>query len=246
VSNFTKRKLVEVHGVDAKRISILHNTIDPYFTVPPNFEKPKYLMEKLGINEKTKVILTVSRLSTLEKYKGYDKVIKVIPDIKREFPDVRYIIVGKGDIDEISRIEKLIDQLELENNVSLTGYVGDEELHDYYLISDEFVLPSTGEGFGIVLLEALACGNHVIAGTKDASSEVLLDGELGTLVDPDNLGDIKEAIIKSLKNEANAANFDLIHLQKRVFEEYGFHRFKENLSKTLSSFSDHSFCKDRT
>lgn len=239
VSSFTKKRLEEVHNVNPERIAILHNTIDPYFDAPSSFEKPKYLLEKLGIGEKTKVILTVSRLSSSEKYKGYDKVIKVLPDIKREFPDVRYIVVGQGDAHEMCRIEELIDEMELRDNVTLTGYVGDEELQDYYMISDVFLLPSKGEGFGIVLIEALACGNHVIAGSKDASSEALLDGELGTLVDPDNLTDIKRGIIRILKKESNAANFDKMRLQRRVLEEYGFNRFKERLSMTLKTFPAH-------
>jgi phosphatidylinositol alpha-1,6-mannosyltransferase len=239
VSSFTKKKLEEVHSVNPERITILHNTIDPYFTAPSSFEKPEYLLEKLGISDKTKVILTVSRLSSLEKYKGYDKIIEVIPEVKREFPDVKYINVGKGDNDEIRRIEKLIDRLELQDHVTLTGYVGDEELQDYYMISDVFVLPSTGEGFGVVLIEALACGKDVIAGNKDASSEALLDGELGTLVDPDNLSDIKKAIIKILKKELNVNNFDKILLQRRVLEQYGFIRFKQRLLMILKSFAAH-------
>lgn len=239
VSSFTKKRLEEVHNINPERIAILHNTIDPYFSASPSFEKPKYLLEKLGISEKTKVILTVSRLSSLEKYKGYDKVIRVVPDIKREFPDVRYIVLGQGDTNEMRRIEELIDEMELRDNVTLTGYVGDDELQDYYMISDVFVLPSKGEGFGIVLIEALACGNHVIAGTRDASSEALLDGELGTLVDPDNLSEIKSSIIRILKMESNAANFDKIRLRGRVLEAYGFNRFKERLSMTLKTFSAH-------
>ena len=79
-----------------------------------------------------------------------------MPAIKAAIPDFHYVIVGKGD-DQL-RLEKLISALGLQDSVTLTGYVSDDILSDYYNLCDVFAMPSKMEGFGIVLLEAMACG----------------------------------------------------------------------------------------
>jgi phosphatidylinositol alpha-1,6-mannosyltransferase len=240
VSNFTKQRLIKNHNAPPQKISVFADTIDPYFTVPSSFEKPKYLMDRLGIDENTKVILTVSRLSSQERRKGYDKVIQTLPGVIKKIPDVIYIIVGKGNKDEVTRIKLLIKELGLNNNVILTDYVSDEELPDYYMLCDVFILPSGGEGFGIVFLEALACGKIVIAGNQDASSEVLKDGELGILINPDNICEIETAIINALKKDVPMRLNNGFYLKEKAFELYGFNAFKKQLSNTIKSVQNSS------
>jgi glycosyltransferase involved in cell wall biosynthesis len=94
-------------------------------------------------------------------------------------------------------------------------------------------MPSKGEGFGIVFLEALACGKPVIAGNKDGSRDALLDGELGILVDPDNIDEIAETIVKVLKKDVPEKLLDGKYLRKRVLEVYGFDKFKERVRDLL-------------
>jgi phosphatidylinositol alpha-1,6-mannosyltransferase len=81
-----------------------------------------------------------------------------------------------------------------------------EELPDYFRLADVFVMPSAYEGFGIVFLEAMATGVHVIAGSQDGSRDALCDGALGTLVDPENGEELASAILAALDNPARTGD----------------------------------------
>ena len=107
-----------------------------------------------------------------------------------------YLVVGDGD--DRPRLEARASALGIHDQVVFTGYVTDAEKPDYYRLADLFAMPGRGEGFGIVYLEALACGVPVLASTADASREVLRDGAWGRLVDPSDLVAIRAAILAAL------------------------------------------------
>jgi len=231
VSRFTKNEILKQlphYGED--NIFILPNTFDAEKFKPQ--PKPEYLMNKLNIKPDDKILLTIARLSKQEKYKGYDLVIMAMKEIVKEVSNVKYILVGSGSDED--RIKTLIRDNNLQERVVLTGFVPHEKLVDYYNLCDAFVMPSQGEGFGIVFLEALACGKPVIAGNKDASLEAILNGELGILVAPNNINEIKEAIIKVLKREVHQNLLDGLYLRQRVLDVFGFSKFKEQVSEIIS------------
>jgi glycosyltransferase involved in cell wall biosynthesis len=226
VSEFTAKKIrKQVPEVKSKQF-ILPNTVDPNRFYIKN--RPNYLIKRHKLKGK-KVIFTLARLSKTEEYKGYDKVIKAMPQIIREFPDSTYILGGKGD--DIPRIKKLIKSNKVENQVILPGFIPDEKLIDYYNLADVFVMPSKKEGFGIVFLEALACGTPVVAGNKDASKEAVLEGEVGLLVDPDDIDYIADTLTKVLQNKVREGLLDRQFLRKRVLEEYSFEQFTEKVKR---------------
>ena len=197
VSRYTRDRLIQEVGLDANRVKILPNTYDPdRFAIAP---KPPQLLQKYGLQPQTPVILTVGRLAETEGYKGYDQIIKAIPEIRRAVPDARYLLVGKGS--DRPRIEKLIAEVGVQEAVILAGFVPDDELAEYYNLCDIFAMPSQGEGFGIVYLEALACGKPVLAGNKDGSRDAVAEGELGLLVDPEDTAEIASEIIRVLRRE---------------------------------------------
>src|SRR5262249_53956544 len=153
----------------------LPNTFDSSrFRIGP---KPEYLLRRYGLAPEQKIILTVCRLSGSEQYKGYDTILSVLPRVRRVLPGAHYIIAGRGD--DKSRIEEMVSSIGLEEAVTLAGYVPDEELCDHYNLCDAFAMPSKNEGFGIVYLEALACGKPTLAGNRDGAVEPLREGELG-------------------------------------------------------------------
>jgi len=192
VSRHTRRRLLEWVGIDPARVKVLPNTVGARYRPGP---KPDPLVKRHAVGTK-KVLLTVSRLAASERYKGHDRVIRVLPKLLSEHPEVLYLIVGEGD--DRSRLEMLAAECGVTEQVRFVGQVSPDELPDYFRLADVFVMPSTGEGFGIVFLEALATGIQVIAGNQDGSRDALCDGALGTLVDPENSGDLASAIHSAL------------------------------------------------
>ena len=201
VSNFTKQKMIVVHGILPTRISILNNSLSPFFPLPTNFEQPKNLIEKYNLAKNTPILYTLNRLSSTEQYKGYDNVINALSELKKEGQTFYYLIAGKADLLEHQRITSLIAKKDLQEEVKLIGYLTTDELIPHFLLSDVFVMPSSGEGFGIVFIEAAACGIQVIGGNVDGSTDALLNGALGQLVHPTNIQEIKQAIKSAIHNK---------------------------------------------
>ncbi|HET9470933.1 MAG TPA: glycosyltransferase, partial [Usitatibacter sp.] len=136
------------------------------------------------------------RMSELERYKGFDEVIGVLPRLVRRFPRLRYLACGDG-LDR-ARLEARVDELGLREHVVFAGFVPEDRKADYYRLADAYVMPSRGEGFGIVFLEAAACGLPLVGSKADGSREALLDGRLGRLVDPDDQDEIEAAVVEAL------------------------------------------------
>lgn len=226
VSNFTKNKILVHNKIPPEKIKIFPNTLDPFFKPPNKKEKPAYLMKRYGLTSEDKIILTVTRINSFESYKGYDKVLEALPELIKKIPVIKYILVGKYDLYEEKRIKNKVKSLGIEEHFILTGFIKEEELTNHYLFADVFVMPSKKEGFGIVFIEAAACGTTVIAGNKDGSVDALLNGQIGKLVDPDNLNEIKKAIIDTIENPVTN-NRDL------VIENFGFEQFKKRIRAML-------------
>jgi glycosyltransferase involved in cell wall biosynthesis len=233
VSTYTRDRLIAEQGLHAGRIAILPNTFDPARFIPR--PKPEYLLDRYALTRSQPVILTLSRLVASEQYKGYDKILLALPAIKRAVPGVKYIVAGKGDDRE--RIERLVQKANLQDTVIITGFVPDSELCDHYNLCDVFAMPSKREGFGIVYLEAMACGKPTVGGSKDGAVDALRGGDLGVLVDPDDTQQIEATLIGILKRELSHPIMYFPHLlRKQVIEAYGFERFSGILSMYLEEF----------
>src|SRR5213079_241912 len=155
---------------------------------------------------------------------GYDQMIRALPRILSEAPDARYLLVGTGP--DRGRIERLVAGLGVRNAIVFAGFVPDEELSEHYNLCDVFAMPSKAEGFGIVFLEALACGKPVIAGNKDGSADAVMNGKLGVLVDPDSVAEIGEALILVLtKRHPLGILQKPERLRAEVIAAYGYPRF---------------------
>ncbi len=233
VSGYTRNRLIKEQNLDPSKISLLPNTFDPKrFKIAC---KPTHLLERYGLSPEKKIILTVNRLSLSESYKGYDKVLAALPQIRQVIPNVHYIIVGKGDAR--AQIEQLIRERQLQDCVTLTGFVPDAELCDFYNLCDVFAMPSKGEGFGIVYLEALACGKPILGGNQDGAIDALCHGELGALVAPDDVGAIAKTIIQICTGTyLHPIIYQPDVLRQKVIDIYGFDHFKDRLSKYLEEF----------
>jgi phosphatidylinositol alpha-1,6-mannosyltransferase len=172
-SRFTRGMFLNWSNVDPHLVKILPNVVGDRFTPGP---VPEELKSRLRIvNEK--VLLTVGRLASTEAYKGQDRVIRALPEVISEVPDVMYLIVGEGD--DKPRLQSLVEALSVEAHVQFLGRVDDEELVSLYRLAHLFVMPSEGEGFGIVYLEAMACGCPALGLAAGGSIDALGSSPIG-------------------------------------------------------------------
>ena len=189
----TKGRFLAWSGLDPARGTVVPNCIDASGFGPG--PKPSDLLERYGLADRT-VLLTLGRLSAQERYKGHDEVLEVLPALASDVPDLAYLIVGDGD--DRPRLEAKAAALGMADRVVFAGYIPETEKVGHYRLADAFVMPGRGEGFGIVYLEAMACGVPVVASTLDASREAVRDGALGKVVDPDDADDVRAGILAAL------------------------------------------------
>ena len=194
VSQFTRDRFANWARMPHSRSAILPNCIDmAAFGIRP---KDPVLARRLALEGK-RVILTVGRLDSRERYKGHDEVMDALAVLVEEHPDLVYLIVGDGD--DVPRLKQKAVSMGLADRVVFAGFVSESDKHAYYSLADAFVMPGRGEGFGIVYLEAMASGLPVVASMKDGSKEALRDGSLGLLVDPDVRAQVVTAIREILR-----------------------------------------------
>ena len=155
-------------GVPGEKIELVSNGVDLERFVPR--PRPDHLVVRYGLAGR-RVLLTVSRLYAR---KGMDRVIESLPAVLGRFPDLVYLIVGEGAYRPT--LETLVAHHDLGRNVVFAGAVPDYELTDHYSLGDVFIMANREmpdgetEGFGLVFLEANACGLPVIAGKAGAAS----------------------------------------------------------------------------
>jgi len=193
ISQYTKHRFIKWSQIAKEKVVILPPSFnsDKFQTGP----KPDYLLNRYGLKEK-KVLLTLARLDSQERYKGFDEVIEVLPALLAQIPNLVYVIAGDGRDKE--RLKNKVVSLGLQDNVVFTGFISEDEKQDHYRLADVFVMSGRGEGFGIVYLEAMACGIPVVASKVDGSRDAVRDGQLGILVDPDIPEEVMHGILSAL------------------------------------------------
>ena len=158
---------------------------------------PQSLLEQYQLQD-AHVLMTVARLWAGDIYKGVDVTIRALPKITSAFPSVKYVVIGRGD--DQPRLAKLAEDLGVAEQVVFAGFVSNEDLVEHYRLADVYVMPSQ-EGFGIVYLEAMACGIPVISGDDDGSADPLLDGRLGWRVPYRDPNAVAVACIEALQGD---------------------------------------------
>jgi len=231
VSNFTRQEVINRHQINADKCVVLNNAVDSFMIPPDNFNKPAHLLSRYNLSADDTVLFTLTRLATTEQYKGYDQVIKVLNNIRVKIPSVKYILAGKYDDLEEARIKQLISENNLQDHVILTGFIDETELTDHFTLADLFVLPSKKEGFGIVFVEALACGLPVVCGNVDGSLDAIRNGELGKAINPDDLVALEEAITGYLIPPVNITTRQ--HLQEECLHYFNEDNYINKLQQLL-------------
>lgn len=228
VSNFTKSIVQKKHAVHSSKCFVVNNCIDPFLPLPRSLKKDTVLMQKYGYTSGHFILFTLSRLSSKDRYKGYDKVMEALALLKEKYTHIRYIIGGGYDDAEKEFVDSEIVRLKLQKIVTIAGYLPEEDLASYFAMADVYVMPSKKEGFGIVFNEAMYYGLPVIAGNADGSVDALKNGELGLLVDPEDVDKIKEAIEKIIKDTAAYTPN-----KKLLMDNFSYEKYKLKLQQLL-------------
>ena len=231
ISEFARKEVIQRTDIDEKRVVIITPGVDSeHFRL---LSKDPEMVKRYRLEGK-RVILTVSRLY---EHKGHDKVIEAMPLILEKIPNAVYLIVGSGPME--MRLKSLVKKLALEDHVLFVGYISDELLPQFYNLCDVFVLatrevekPGWVEGFGIVFLEANACGKPVISGRTGGAIEAVLDQKTGLLINPFNINEIAEATVRLLNDPELASRLGN-NGRKRVIEQFAWEDKAKKIGQLL-------------
>jgi glycosyltransferase involved in cell wall biosynthesis len=224
VSEITRDRFISWSGFPFERSIILPNTIHSEDFDPG--EKPKDLVERYGLVGK-KVVMTFGRLAGEQREKGFDRVLEAMPQLLARDGQICYLIAGQGPDQE--RLEAKARTLGVRDHCVFTGYVDAARKPDIFRLADVFAMPSKGEGFGIVLLEAMACGIPVVGSKQDGTCEALRGGDLGILVNPDSLDEVADGILRA---------FSVPKGVPAGLSYFFFEKFRERLAKVINRVED--------
>lgn len=222
VSQYTKDQVVNLNGVAPDLVYLLPNALDCL----ENLRLENDPVLPAGLN-----LLSVCRLNRAERYKGIDTVIDALPAVIQEIPLLNYYVIGDGD--DLERHKALAREKGVADRVHFLGSVGNYQLHHYYNSCDVFVMPSSGEGFGIVYLEAMQHQKPVVAARSGAAPEVVLDGITGRLVDYGNKEQLARTLIELCHDSEQRRELGSAGYQ-RLQSNFTFNHFKETFTKILS------------
>jgi glycosyltransferase involved in cell wall biosynthesis len=196
-SRFTATKLTEVQGVPVERVRILAWPFSPEFLfladAPAGHRLPQVFPQG-------RVVLTVGRWSASERYKGADDLMGAVARLRGTFPDLHLVVVGQGD--DLPRLQKLAAAQSATGFIHFLEDLSREELAACYARADVFALPSTGEGFGFVFLEAMAFAKPVVGTAWGGITDLVEDGINGLLVPPNDSERLAQSLGHLLQDDS--------------------------------------------
>jgi phosphatidyl-myo-inositol dimannoside synthase len=234
----TARQLAEQQGLPNEKIHRLPWSLGPEFgpcggagrcangsavpgsahgSLPQNFPRGR-------------VILTVGRWDAREAYKGVDHLILALPRLLEIVPELHLVAVGSGT--DVPRLQRLAQESRVTANVHFLSSLPQEQLAPAYDSCDVFALPSRGEGFGLVFLEAMSHGKPVIGGAHGGTPDVIDDGATGYLIPYGNVEQLGDRLKLLLTDETARRSMGARALD-RVRRDFTFDRFSHNLEEAL-------------
>lgn len=221
VSRDTRARALAQLRIAPERLVVLNNTVGDAFC-PGDHASAR---RRLGLGDEF-AILTVARLDKRDDYKGHDRIIRLIPDLRAMGHTVIYLVAGVGPDEK--RLALLAQNLGVSEAVRFLGMVPANDLPDLYRAADLFALPSTGEGFGIAFIEAMACGTPAIGLAVGGAPDALGDGSLGACVAPGEFPAALTAALQSCRKRVG-------QLPQLVQERFGEENFTRAVSAHLRS-----------
>ncbi len=230
VSEDIRQRVIRERKLPPEKVMTIHYGVDLEKFAPEDQELTR---TDIRVSNDHLVLGTVARF---DHSKGHKYLIDAAPEIVRQFPNVRFVLVGDGPLRQ--EIEQQIEQLELSDYFVLLGFRRD--VKQLLGLFDLFILPSVSEGLPNAVLEAMACSNPVVATAVNGVVEVIEEGSTGYLLPPRNSARMAEAVIKMLASPQNmkemgrkgrerVTNHFSVEQQINKFEELYYSLYAEKL-----------------
>src|SRR6266853_2305610 len=231
-SKYTADHVAAIQRVPTQKIRVLPWALDPQFeALAPQSGK----VAAPGNFPEGRVVLTVGRWRADERYKGMDTLITALPRLLPRWTELQLAAVGDGDDREW--LEDLAEENGVRRHVHFLSGLSYAELAACYAHCEIFALPSKGEGFGLVYLEAMACGKPVIGGAHGGAPEVIDDGKTGYLVQHGDAGQLATSL-ETLLVDPELGREMGARGRERVEQEFRFNVFAKSLKKILRDLCD--------
>ncbi|MCL2691223.1 MAG: glycosyltransferase family 4 protein [Candidatus Bathyarchaeota archaeon] len=214
VSDFTRQELKKYYNIPESRIRVIHNGVDTH-KFQPAIDKQKIKTE-LGLNPDDQVILSVGRLYAR---KGLFTLIDAMPSVVKRFKRVKFVISGKGQSDEMAKLNAHAERLGVKDNIIFTGYYPDKKLPKLYQSADVFAFSTFYEHHPFAVLEALATGLPVVTTTVGGIAETIETGRNGLLVNPADSKQFSDSLLYLLEHQAEAVEMG-IKARKTIVDKY--------------------------
>ncbi len=226
-SSDTAQKLAEIQGVPAAKIRKLAWPLNPDFLRMADHLADLPLPQDFP---ERRVILTVGRWAASERYKGVDDLIRAAAQLRTEFPGLYLAAVGDGD--DLARLQEIADDSGISDSVRFLTGLSREEIAACYAHSEIFALPSTGEGFGLVFLEAMAFEKPLVGAACGGTTDIVEDNVNGLLIPPNDLKSLIAALHRLLESESLRAELGRRGAEM-VRRKFQFPTFQSELEKIL-------------
>jgi phosphatidylinositol alpha-1,6-mannosyltransferase len=227
-SRDTAHHLISEQGIYPEKVRCLAWGLDPEFEA--RLRTPVLPPRPPAFPDNARIILTVGRWDPAERYKGADTLIAALPRVLQTLPETVLVLVGDGE--DRPRLEQLAQECGVKDRILFLCGLTQEELFACYAHCDVFALPSRGEGFGLVFLEAMAHGKPVIGGAHGGTPEVIEDGVTGLLVPHGDVALLSSALKSLLADPVHASEMGT-RGRERVRTVFTFEQFQSRLARLL-------------
>jgi len=226
----TVQHLISEQRILPGKVQKLPWGLDPEFEARLGAARP--VSPPLGFPRTGQIILTVGRWDPAERYKGADTLIAAMPSVLKAAPDTSLVLVGDGD--DRPRLEQLARDLGVSEHAHFLFGLAPEQLFACYASCDVFALPSRGEGFGLVFLEAMANAKPVIGGAHGGIPDIVEDGVTGLLVPHGDVERLSQALESLFSNPARAREMG-VRGRDRIAKAFSFAQFQLRLTGILDN-----------
>jgi len=223
ISRYTASRVSELHP-DIGEVVACPLALLPASPIATTFDRA--VLSQIRENS----VLIVGRMSRAERYKGHDELLECWSDVTKTLPGAQLVVVGKGD--DVTRLREKAAALGLTDDVLFLGFVADGTLEAIRKRVAVFALPSRGEGFGLVYLDAMRAGLACVGGSRDAAASVIDNGVTGVLVDPQERKALAATIIDLLRSPEKRAAYGAAG-KLRFEAEFTFERYCDRLRTIL-------------